>query len=203
MRLVPMEATTLLLREKRLNPKAFAIQATGVLVCSHIRDPIDGLFLPLCPTTHAHNRPIRFPGKQHLRSLNEGARLAARPQGVETKGLAVPPRRPVATRPAHIRPAGVLSRVWQAGPIKCAIAEYDHLRALWYQSTDQLDQGAMEVFGKVPLRALTYPPRQRQGTTFRAHVEHQGHTPAARHTAIHDEPQGLEGQMPEHEVRIG
>jgi hypothetical protein len=24
----------------------------------------------------------------------------------------------------------------------------------------------MEVFGKVPLRALTYPPRQRQGTTF-------------------------------------
>ena len=61
----------------------------------------------------------------------------------------------------------------------------------------------MEVFGKVPLRALTYPPRQRQGTTFLDHVDHQGLAPAPRHTAIHDEHQGLEGEMPEQEVRIG
>jgi hypothetical protein len=55
----------------------------------------------------------------------------------------------------------------------------------------------------VPLRALTYPPRQRQGTTFIDHVDHQGHTTAARHPAIHDEHQCLEGEMPEPEVRIG
>jgi hypothetical protein len=61
----------------------------------------------------------------------------------------------------------------------------------------------MEVFGKVPLRALTSPPRQRQGMTFLDHVDHQSHTTAARHTAIHDEHQGLEGAMPEQEVRIG
>jgi hypothetical protein len=109
----------------------------------------------------------------------------------------------VATRPAHIRPAGVLSRWLQAGPIQGAIAESDHLRARWSQSTDQLDQGEMAVCGKVPLRALTSPPRQRQGTTFRDHVDHQGHTTAARHTASHDEHQGLEGAMPEHEVRRG
>src|SRR5438128_12008820 len=108
MRFVPMEATTLLLREKRLNPQAFALQATGVLGCSHIRDHIDGLFLPLCPTTNAHNRPIRFPGKQHLRSLHEGAWLDPRPQGVETKGRAGPPREPVATSAARIRPASRL-----------------------------------------------------------------------------------------------
>src|SRR2546426_5123834 len=85
MRLVQMEATTLLLREKRLNPKSFAIQATGVLGCSHIRDQIDGLFLPLCPTTNAHNRTILFPGKQHLRSLNEASWLDTRPQGVSSQ----------------------------------------------------------------------------------------------------------------------
>src|SRR5467141_1788702 len=65
MRFVQMEATTLLIREKCLNPKSFAIQATSVLGCSHIRDQIDGRFLPLCPTTNEHNRTIRFPGKQH------------------------------------------------------------------------------------------------------------------------------------------
>jgi hypothetical protein len=61
----------------------------------------------------------------------------------------------------------------------------------------------MEVVGTVPLRALTYPPRQRPGTTFRDHGEQQGHTTAARHTALHDEPQCLEGKMPAQEVRIG
>jgi len=61
----------------------------------------------------------------------------------------------------------------------------------------------MEVFGKVPLRALTHPPGQRQGTTFIHHVEHQGHATVARHTAIHDEYQGLEGEMTEQDIRIG
>src|SRR5882672_4321604 len=45
MRFVQMEATTLLIREKCLDPKSLAIQATGVLGCSHIRDQIDGLFI--------------------------------------------------------------------------------------------------------------------------------------------------------------
>jgi hypothetical protein len=35
----------------------------------------------------------------HLRERHEGARLAARPQGGETQGLPVPPRRPGAPRP--------------------------------------------------------------------------------------------------------
>jgi len=186
-----MEATTLLLREQRLNPKAFAIQATGVLGCSHIRDHIDGLFLPLCPTTHAQNRPIRFPGKQHLRSLNEGAWLATRPQGVETKGLAVPPRRPVATRAAHRRPACVLHWVLQARPIACAIAKEHHLRTLRDQPAHQLDQGDREVLGKVALRTLAHPPGQRQGSALIHHVEHQGVAPAPHDAAIHDEHQRL------------
>src|SRR5207245_11092999 len=121
MRFVQMEATTLLIREKRLNPKSFAIQATGVLGCSHIRDQIDGLFIPLCPTTNEHNRTLRHPGKQHLRYLNQGSWLDTRPQAVETKGLAAPPRRPVATRAAHIRPASAPHSALQARPTKHAI----------------------------------------------------------------------------------
>ena len=90
-----------------------------------------------------------------------------------------------------------------AGPSKCAIAEEDHLRALRDEPADQFDHGDMEVFGTVPLRALTHPPGQRQRTPFLDHVDHQGHAPAARHTALHDEPHGMEGEMMEHDVRIG
>ena len=61
----------------------------------------------------------------------------------------------------------------------------------------------MEVFGKVPLRALTPPPDQRQGATFLDHVEPQGQAPAARHTAIHDEHQRLQGEMPQQDLGIG
>ena len=109
----------------------------------------------------------------------------------------------MAPRPAHIRPAYALYCVLQAGPIKFAIAEEDHLGPLRDQPADQLDQGDMEVFGKVPLRALTHPPGQRQGATFLDHVEHQGIAPAPRYTAIHDEHHGLEGSMTEQEVCIG
>src|SRR5438309_11044177 len=114
MRFMPMKAATFLVREKGFSPKSLGVQATRLLGCVHIRDHIQGLFTSLCPTTDEHNGTIRFARKPHRRSRDEGAWLATCPQGVETNGLAVPPRRPVATRPAHRRPAFALYRVSQA-----------------------------------------------------------------------------------------
>jgi len=179
------------LRLDYLNPTSFALQATGVRGCSPMRDQIERLFLPLCPTTNAHHRPIRFPGKQPLRYLKEGSWLATRPQGVETQGLAVPPRRPVATRAAHLRPAGVLHGVLPARPLACALAKAHPLRPLRDQPAHQLDQGDMEVLGQVSLRPLAHPPGQRQGSALIDHMDHQGVAPAPHDAAIHDEPHRL------------
>ena len=123
MRFMQMKASTFLVREKGFYPKALGVQATRLRGCVHIRDQIQGRFTSLGPTTDEHNGTIRFARQPHLRSRDEGAWLATRPQGVETKCLAVPPRRPVATRPAHVRPAFALDRLLQAGPIAFAIAE--------------------------------------------------------------------------------
>ena len=120
---MPMKASTFLVREKGCDPKSLCVQATRLLGCVHIRDQIQGLFPSLCPPTDAHNGTILCARKPHLRSRDAGAWRAPRPHGVETTGLAVPPRRPVAPRPAHLRPACALSRLLQAGPIKFAIAE--------------------------------------------------------------------------------
>ena len=123
MRFVQMKASTFLVREKGFYPTSLGVLATRLLGGVHMRDERQGLFPSLCPTTDEHNGTISCARKPYLRSRAEGAWLAPRPQGVETKGLSVPPRRPVATRPAHIRPACVLYRLLQAGPIKFAIAE--------------------------------------------------------------------------------
>src|SRR5438034_7128591 len=128
MRFMQMKASAFLVREKGFYPKSLGVQATRLLGCVHIRDQIQGRFTSLCPTTDEHNGTIRFAREPHLSQRDEGAWLATRPQGVEPKGLAVPPCRPVAPRPAHIRPACALDRVLQAGPIKFAIAKQDDLR---------------------------------------------------------------------------
>src|SRR2546425_10648171 len=170
MRFMQMKAATFLVREKGFYPKSLCVQATRLLGCVHIRDQIQGRFTSLCPTTDEHNGTIRFARKPHLRSRDEGAWLATRPQGVETKGLAVPPRRPVATRPAHIRPAFALYRVLQAGPIKCALAEEEHLRTFRYWPPDQLDQGGIEGCGKRPPPGFEHPPSQPEGDGLFKHA---------------------------------
>jgi hypothetical protein len=200
---MPMQGSTFLVREKGCAPKSLCVQATRRLGCVHMRDQLQGLFPSLCPPTAAHKGTRLCARQPHLRSRDEGAWRAPRPHGVEPTGLAVPPRRPVAPRPAPRRPACALSRLLQAGPSTCAIAAYDHLRPLRYEPADQLDQGAREVCGQGPLRAVTHPPGQRQGAPFSNHVDHQGHATAAHNTAVHDEPQGLEGARTEQDIRLG
>jgi hypothetical protein len=202
MRFVPMAATTRLIRAKRLNPKSFALQATGVLGCSPMRDHIDGRFLPLCPTTHEQHRTLRCTGPPPLRSRKAGSWLETRPQGVETTGRAVPPRRPVATRAAHRRPACVLPGWLQARPLAGAIAKAHHRRTLREQPAHPLDQGAREVRGTGSLRPLAHPSGQRQGSAGINHGAQQGVAPAPHDAAIHAEPQRLEGERTAQEVRI-
>ena len=97
----------------------------------------------------------------------------------------------------------MLQRLLQPRPIELPIAQHHHLRPRRDQPTDQLDQGDMEVFGKVPLRGLAHPPSQREGSTFLDDMDHQGGAPAAHAAAIHDEHQCLQGQMMQQDVRIG
>jgi hypothetical protein len=44
-------------------------------------------------------------------TVRKGFRIASKVEGIETTGLAVLPRGPVAPRPAHIRPAFALDRL--------------------------------------------------------------------------------------------
>ena len=61
----------------------------------------------------------------------------------------------------------------------------------------------MEVFGKGALLASTHHPRQREGSAFVDHVDHQGHTHASHDAASDDEHQRLEGEMREQELGRG
>ena len=61
----------------------------------------------------------------------------------------------------------------------------------------------MEIFGKVALRGLAYPPGQWQGSPFIDDMEHQRGTPTAHAAAIHDEHERLQGEMPQQDRRIG
>ena len=71
------------------------------------------------------------------------------------------------------------------------------------QPADEVDQGDMAFFGKMPLRGVAHPPGQRQGATFLDDMDHQRGTPAAYATAIHDEYQRLQGEMTQQDIRIG
>src|SRR5262249_9498205 len=53
---------------------------------------IEGLVIPLSPTTQHHHWPIGIPRDLHLLELDEGPRLATGAQGIQAKGLAFPRR---------------------------------------------------------------------------------------------------------------
>jgi hypothetical protein len=55
----------------------------------------------------------------------------------------------------------------------------------------------MEVFGEVPLLAWAHQPRQREGSAFIGHMDHQGHAAAPDGTPINDQYQRLQGKLPE------
>ena len=97
----------------------------------------------------------------------------------------------------------VLHGLLECGAIELAIAQQHHLRPRWHQLVHLLDQGDMEVFGEMPLLALAYQPRQRQGTSFIDHMEHQRDAPAPDDTASGAQHQRLQGQRRQQDLRRG
>ena len=65
-----------------------------------------------------------------------------------------------------------------------------------------LDQGDMQVFGKVPLCTLPDLPRQRQRTPFIDHMDHEGDTAAPHNAPIHHQDQRLQRQMRQQDLSI-
>src|SRR5437879_5584176 len=74
---------------------------------------------------------------------------------------------------ALLAPVTVLlygAKTWQLYPVELAIAQEHHLRPLRDQLEHQLNQGDVQVFGKMPLGTLAHPPGERQGTPLIDHV---------------------------------
>src|SRR6266852_479685 len=105
MRLVNMETSAFLVREKGLDAETLLIIAARLLCCVHITDQIQRLLIPLGPTTQSHHRTIGVTGHLHLLERDEGAWLDTRSQGIEAKGLAFPRRHGVLGRAARVEPA--------------------------------------------------------------------------------------------------
>jgi hypothetical protein len=83
---------------------------------------------------------------------------AARPQGIEAKGLTLPRRRHVTPRKAHTGPYSLCQRLLQAAPIEFTIAEQHDRCSPEYPLLYLLGQSDMQSLGKVPLLALAYLP---------------------------------------------
>src|SRR5215510_16376142 len=194
MRLVNMETSTFLVCEKGLDAEAFFIPATGFLCCGHIADQIQRLLIPLGPTTQHHDGTISLACAVDLLQLDQPARLETGAERIQAEGLAFPRRHSARGRAARVGPACLLQRLLQPRPIKFSIAQQHHRRSCWDQPVDEVDQGDMELFGKVALRGLAYPPCQWQGSTVIDDMDYQRGTPTAHTAAIHDEYQSLQGE---------
>src|SRR5215510_12825321 len=158
MRFMNMEPTTFLVRKKSLNTEALLIQATGFLCCRYITDQIQWLLIPLGPTTQHHDGTIYLSCDMDVLELNQSAWLETCPQGIEAKRRAGPRRRRAHGRAAYVGPARLLERGLEGRPVELAVAQQDHLGPLGDHLAYQLDQGDMELFGKVPLRGVAHPP---------------------------------------------
>src|SRR5712691_4203887 len=197
MRFMQMESTTFLVREKGLDPKAFRIQATCLVCRGYIREQIERVFIPFCPATEKHNRAIGVFRHADIRSRDEGPWLDTGCHGVATEALAVPHDDDITPRPDYIGPVILLHRVRETRPIKCAIAQQDHLRPCRYPLLDLCEQGQMPLLGKMSLLARAHQPCNRQCAAFVDHMQHPGDTPTPYDTAISHQDQRLQRQMPQ------
>src|SRR5262245_42371324 len=110
MRLMNMESSTFLVCKKGLNTEALCIQATGFLCYRHIPDHIQGLLIPLGPTTQHHDWTIGLSCHMDVLKRNQAAWLETHPQGIEAKRRAVPRRRRAQGRAADVGPTRLMER---------------------------------------------------------------------------------------------
>src|SRR5712691_11975990 len=115
MRLMEMEPSAFLIREKRCNAQLFGIATTCCFCRSHLRAQMERSFIAFCPATDAHHKAIGFLRHAHIRSLDQGPRLDTGGYGLATEGLPVPPHRHVAPRTDHRGPMILLHRRLERG----------------------------------------------------------------------------------------
>ena len=80
------------------------IHVTRLLGGRQIADQIQGLLIPLGPTTQHHDGTIRLSRDIDILELNQLPRLETCPSSIEAKGLALPRRRRAHGRTADIGP---------------------------------------------------------------------------------------------------
>jgi hypothetical protein len=162
-----------------------------LLCCIHIADYLQGLLRPLGPATQDHHWTIGIPGQLHLFSLDAGAWLATRSQGIEAKGRAFPGRHGALGRAARLAPARLIARLLQQRPIALAVAQNHHGGARGEARSHQVHQSDVQGLGTMPLGAVPHAPGSRPGAPFRDHVEPQRRAAAAHDTAIHHQHECL------------
>jgi hypothetical protein len=90
----------------------------------------------------------------------------------------------------------------ERGAIALTVAQPHHLRSCREQLVDLLAQGDMEVCRDMALLAWAHQPRPGQGASFIGPMEHQRHAAAPDDTAIDDQPQRLQGELTQQDLRI-
>src|SRR5215510_1902941 len=100
-----MAAAAFLVCEKGLDAEALLIPATRRLGCRQIADQIQGLVIPLGPTTPHHDWPIRLACDRDLFELNQPSRSDTRASHIKANDLTLPWRRRAHGRTTHVGPA--------------------------------------------------------------------------------------------------
>jgi len=166
-------------------------------------DHIQGLLIPLGPTTPHHDGAIPLACDLDLFSRNEPPWLETRASRIKAKGLALPRRCRAHGRPAPGGPAQRLQCVLQRRPIAPAVTQQDDLGPLGHQRAQQRDHGDGESLGTMPFGTLAHAPRQGQRAPRINPVEHQCHAATADDTALHAHHQRVEGSLRQQEIDRG
>jgi hypothetical protein len=196
------EAATVLVRKKGRDPAACGIQATRLVCRGHLREQMERRFLPCGPATEEQHGALGGFRHAHSCALDQGPRLETGRHGLAPEALPVPHHDDVAPRSDPVGPMRVLQGVLERGAIALAIAPQHHRRPQRDQCVPLLDQGALQVFGTVSLRAVASLPDQRQGAPCGDDGHHHRHTPAPHDAAIDDPHQRLEGARSEQDLGI-
>ena len=189
-----MEAPTLLVRKKGLDPEPLGLPATGLSCRGEIREQLEWLLRACGPAAEEHHRALGGCRHPPLRERAQRFRLAPGRPGRAAAALPVPPPGAVPPRADPVGPPILLPGVLARGASKRAIAPPHHRRPQGDQGVPLRDERDRQVCGTVPLLALTYLPGPRQSPALIDARDHQGH-PATSHDApVPDEDHGVQGQ---------
>lgn len=166
-------------------------------------DPIQGLLLPLGPTTPHHDGAIRLACARDLCAVQQSPRLATRASHSAAHSLALPRRRRAPGWTAHGGPAPRAQWGLQRRPLARAVPQQDALGPLGNPRAQQRDQGDVASLGTRPCGTVAHAPRQGPRAPLLHHVAPPRHTATADATARPDHHQRCSGARRQHESDRG